>query len=271
MKPEGIPSPPEVLDLDQEIQDLEESHRELLLRWWWAIGGICAAVVAAGCGIGLGATFAGIFAPPLILFVCISATIAVAVCLGYALENRMERIGIRRELHRLKLTRSETLAGRVRRSAGPFARYKEHLPALAEHYKIRAQRYRRMFVALQLIVIVGSLSASAVTALSITADTKYVSVVVSLMVAVAASCSLTFRLRERGDSLQRTANDIEREYRAAELQIGDYATSGDEKQRLRQLVERVEALRAEQATIERSLEQPPDIQQSPTSGLGIGG
>ncbi|WKG06117.1 DUF4231 domain-containing protein [Mycolicibacterium sp. HK-90] len=271
MKPEGIPSPPEVRGIDQGIQDLEESHGELLLRWRWAIAGICSAVVVAGCCISLAVVFAGEFAPPLIFFACVGVAVAVSVCLGYALENRMERIGIRRELHRQKLTRSEILAGRVKRSVGPYARYKEHLPSLAEHYKIRAQRYRRMFVGLQLIVIVGSLSASAVAALSVSADTKYVSVVVSLMVAVAASCSLTFRLRERGDSLQRTANDIEREYRAAELQIGDYDTDSDEKHRLRQLVERIEALRAEQATIERSLEAPPDIQQSPTSGLGISG
>ncbi|HEX2300984.1 MAG TPA: hypothetical protein VHH34_21160, partial [Pseudonocardiaceae bacterium] len=91
---------------------------------------------------------------------------------------------------------------------------------------------------------------------------------ISLLVGVAASCSLTFRVRERGDTLQQTATDIEREYRAAELRIGDYADEPDDGRRFRKLVERIEGMRAEQAQKERALDQPPDPHQSSSSGIG---
>jgi hypothetical protein len=123
---------------------------------------------------------------------------------------------------------------------------------------------------LQLTIIVGSLSTSAVTALANTVDLKAIAVGISLAVGVAASCSLTFRLRERGEALQQTAMDIERQYRAAELQIGDYADEPDEKARFRKLVERIEELRAEQSKKERALDQAPDLHQSTDSGIGIG-
>jgi hypothetical protein len=78
----------------------------------------------------------------------------------------------------------------------------------------------------------------------------------SLLVAIAASCSLTFKVREHGETLQQTGMDIEREYRAAELRIGDYAEDADDGKALCKLVERVESMRAEQARKERALDQP---------------
>jgi hypothetical protein len=58
--------------------------------------------------------------------------------------------------------------------------------------------------------------------------------------------------------LQRTANEIERQYRAAELLLDEYATNEAEESRLKLLIERVESIRAEQADRERKLEQPAD-------------
>jgi hypothetical protein len=267
--PEVMPSPPEVYDLDHEIQDLEEEHRELLIRWRWSVGaaGMLISVIVLAVAVLVSVANADDYS--LLGPICFLSFIGVTFCVSYAIDNRLQRIGIRRELQRWKLARSKILTGRATRSAEPYARYKEHLPALAEHYKMRAQRYRRIFVALQLVIIIGSLSASAITALLVSASTRYISVAVSLIVGIAASCSLTFRLRERGENLQQMGNDIECEYRAAELQIGDYSVGKDEKQRLRQLVERIETLRAEQAVKERNLEQPPDVQQSSTFGIGL--
>jgi hypothetical protein len=97
---------------------------------------------------------------------------------------------------------------------------------------------------------------------------RIAAVSISLVVGIAASCSLTFRIRERGETLQKTATDIEREYRAAELRIGDYGDGIDDRLRFRKLVERVESLRDEQAARERALDQPPNLQQSVSSGIG---
>jgi hypothetical protein len=266
--PEDMPSPPEVAELDQEVQELEDEHAELRVRWRWAVAGaIAAPLVVAGL----------IFVAILIeddsligffVYGGLGGIMGGVVCIGYAIENRNQRHGIDREIRRLKSQRRDVLAGRAKRSAAPYARYKEHLPFLAEHYKIRARRYRRIYVALQLVVIIGSLSVSAVTALTNSVDARVVPVAMSLLVAIAASCSLTFKVRERGETLQQTGMDIEREYRAAELRIGDYAEDSDDSKVFRKLVERVESMRAEQARKERTLDQPPDLQQSTSSGIG---
>lgn len=263
-----MPPPPEAAEVDQALQELDDEVAELRFRWRWAIAGVVAIALAEAGAITAAAVTGS---QDLITLPAVGGVVAFiggGLCIAYALDNRNNRIGLDRERRRLEVERREVLAGRAKRSAAPYARYKEHLPFLAEHYKLRATRYRRIYVMLQLIVIVGSFSASAVTALITSSDTKVLPVGITLLVGVAASCSLTFRLRERGETLQQTAMDIEREYRAAELRIGDYADDADDSRRFRRLVERVELMRAEQAQKERALDQPPDLQQSSSSGIG---
>jgi hypothetical protein len=261
-----IPSPEET-EIDEEVHDKRDQLAELTFQRRWAMAGIVAccvievtlvviaAVVSDSSGWTGGAFFFGIF-----------GLVVAGSCLGFVLDSRTTRMTLTRELDRLEARRREVRSERSVKTSD-HARYKEHLPLLAEQYKVRSKGYRRVFISLQLIIIIGSLSASSITAWSDTRDTKSVAIGISLAVGIAASCSLTFRPRERGDALQHTAIEIEREYRAAELHVGDYANEGDEQARLRKLVERVEALRAEQAATERSLDQPPDLHQSMSSGL----
>ncbi|GAA1650634.1 hypothetical protein GCM10009744_47810 [Kribbella alba] len=262
-----MPSPPEVAQIDADISEAEQELSELLLRWRWVVYGLAAAALLE-CGFIISASITRIDGLVSVAGLGGVLLFASAVALGiYASENRGERIQQKRQLDRLKIERRDALAGRAPRAAAPFARYKEHLPAMAEHLKLRAQRHRRTYVSLQLVVIVGSLSASALTASINSPNSKTIAVAISLAVGVAASFSLTFRIRERGDALQATAIEIEREYRAAELRIGDYANDPDDRTRYRKLTERIESLRAEQASKERSLDQPPDMQQSSSSGI----
>ncbi|MGW3962566.1 DUF4231 domain-containing protein [Amycolatopsis sp. NPDC005003] len=263
-------SHPEVAELDEHLRTLDEERTELRIRWRWAIAGCAAAPLAAAAVVTIliyigdaSLTIIGIFA-------VIGAAAGATACGDQALKIRASRLEVDRKEKRIKFRRSETLANRAKRSAAPYARYKEHLPHLADNYKVRAKRYRRVYVILQLTIIVGSLSTSAVTAMADTVNAKAVAVAISLTVGIAASCTLTFRLRERGETLQKTATEIEREYRAAELEIADYADTPDEKARYRKLVERVEMLRADQLRKERALDQPPDLNQSTDAGIGIG-
>jgi hypothetical protein len=147
-----LPSPPEVADLDQESQDLENEREELLFRWRWAVAGMASPPLVGGI---LAIVGGAIGLEPLlgvgVLIGFYGSIFGSGSCGVYAFNNRNERIRISRELQRLRVLRREVLAGRAKRSAASYARYKEHLPFLAEQYKVRAQRYRQIYVALQLV------------------------------------------------------------------------------------------------------------------------
>jgi Protein of unknown function (DUF4231) len=253
-----LPPPPELAEIDESIERMRFELRRLRRTWFLIVGSIGLWVLVLTTFVVLGITVNGSFFAGVggTFFVGLFTLIQVADELN---DPRPAMYETRRDLERARAERREQLAGRAKRSAIPYARYKEHLPYLVESYRRRAGRYQRGYVLLQACVIVGSFSASAIVAASRDEAGRIAAIVVSLTVSVAASFLLTFRLRERGDNLQSTANEIEREYRAAELRIGRYAEERDDRRRLLLLVERIEDLRFQQADVARQLEQPPDV------------
>jgi hypothetical protein len=255
-----IPAPPEVIELDEEASELQHQLNEVafIRRWAYTGLGVFTAFEAAMIALVI---LGYEFAIPFIIY----PLIFIGAPLGAytIIELRDKDLAIKREIDRISQRRRDALAGRFKRSAAPYARYKEHLPSLVDNYRLRAGKYRRVSTILQLVTIVGSLSVSAITAGFGGGDRgRLVAIFVSLLVGVSASVAISFRPRERADSLQHTADDIEREYRASELQIGAYTDIQDERTRLRTLAERVEELRSQQSTNERQLDQPPDLNRT---------
>ena len=158
--------------------------------------------------------------------------------------------------------RKDTLAGSATSLLETYQRYKVHLPDQIESYRIAAARYRRLYNTFQALVIVGSVTASTLTAaLADTSWARWITVTLTLLVSIAATLSTNFNLRERSNNLQRVADEIEHHYRAVELRLGEYRDV-DESTALRALAEHVEGLRLEQGRRERELNQPPDLRQA---------
>jgi hypothetical protein len=67
-----------------------------------------------------------------------------------------------------------------------------------------------------------------------------------------------FKLRQRTSQLQKTADEIELQFRAVELAVGNYKglTHVDA---LQLFVENVETIRSEHMTRQRQLDQPSDL------------
>jgi hypothetical protein len=94
-------------------------------------------------------------------------------------------------------------------------------------------------------------------------------VAVALMVAVAVCAALSghSRFRERALQLQQTANQIEKELRAAELRICDYQAKTDEAVLLA-LAINVEQIRDDQRQREQQLDQPSELRYLPLDDRG---
>lgn len=173
------------------------------------------------------------------------------------------------ELEQLAAERREILIGNVVGQAVVYARYREAMPELVARYRNQANRYRSSNNALQAFVIVASLITSAITGLFGTSAGVRTGIVgLTLAVAIASSTSTYFRLRERGAQFQKTADEIEIEFRSVELGINDY--EGLKKQdALRLFVQKVEELRSEHMLRQRQLDQPADLRFIDPSSISI--
>ncbi|MFF5129965.1 SLATT domain-containing protein [Streptomyces syringium] len=134
--------------------------------------------------------------------------------------------------------------------------YKDSIPAELESLRKDGKRYRRKHNVAQFIIIVGSLSATAVSALADTPPPlKYWAVGITFSVGAAAGFTGYYKWRERAFYLQQTSDDIERHATAFELGIYPYEDP-DEHKRLATLAKEVELLRVEQRKREQQLDQP---------------
>ncbi|ONK12870.1 hypothetical protein STBA_36250 [Streptomyces sp. MP131-18] len=134
--------------------------------------------------------------------------------------------------------------------------YKDSIPVELEGLRKDGRKYRRKHNIAQSVIIVGSLSGTAVAALADTpTPIKYWAMGITFSVGVAAGFTGYYKWRERAFYLQQTADDIEHHITAFELGISPYDDS-DESTRLAKLAKEVEFLRVEQRKREQQLDQP---------------
>jgi len=96
---------------------------------------------------------------------------------------------------------------------------------------------------------------------------RWLAMASSGLVAIAAGVSGHYKFRERAANAHRTADAIEREFRAAAAGIGRYKNRDLDKV-LEMLVEEVERLREEQQQREQLLEQPPETRRDNQGAAG---
>jgi hypothetical protein len=256
------PAPPEAKRIDTRIDNLLHQGREKRLARRWAEIGVVGILVVWSILLTLAIVFydqdSSLVVFP--VYGAFGGFVGGSWLVFFIIEKRNEILALERDVSRLRTRRREVLAGRWDESTGSLARHKEFLPLLVDGYRLSAVRYRRRFTALQLAVIVGSLSSSAVTAAAgARVEGRSGAIALSLIVGVAASIALTFKPKERAAALQTVADDIEHESRSMELRIGAYAKIASDAERLLLMAERVEDLRVKQAAKDRELDLPPEF------------
>lgn len=146
-------------------------------------------------------------------------------------------------------------------------RYRTQLPEVIAEYRAEARRNLRRNNVLQCVVILGSIVTSAATVASLSsAGARWLAVVASLVVAVAAAFGGYAKYRERSASLHRIADSLDREYQSVELRVGRYRRFGDEREAYAEFADQVEALRAEEGEAATSVGSNPVHAPTPVSG-----
>jgi hypothetical protein len=251
------------VDVDDQITSIEaELERERFHRKLHVIGYLSTILLLLLLAVATGLSGSSSLLPPLIYASCLLVGVVVAHT-GYLLGQRDKLVVLRSKLSRLREKRKDLVSGEVRLRTAAYTRYRDGIPDVIEGYRLRANHLRRVHNTLQSTVIIGSVGASALTASTAAAAwARWVAVVLMVTVAVCAGLSGYFRFRERALNLQQTANQIERELRAAELRILDYQGKTDEAVLLA-LAINVEHIRDEQRHREQQLDQPSELRYLP--------
>jgi hypothetical protein len=136
--------------------------------------------------------------------------------------------------------------------------YKDEIPAKLKTLRKEADYYRRVNNILQAIIIIGSLATSTLAGMGgSTAWHRWVTVGSSFSVGVAAGFVGYFKFKEKNFYLQQTADQVEQEVTAFDLQIDQYLDK-NETEALMLLSQRVEALINEQRKRQQQLDQPTE-------------
>ncbi|MBK0865596.1 MAG: DUF4231 domain-containing protein [Saccharopolyspora sp.] len=248
-------------DWERRISELSEQlYRARLLQRFlllWVYPGNLALFGISAAGISLlnppvAATVAAVVLP--------IGSVAVSARTAYRQHFRMRSVATElREVerahreHQLDEWNSGDLLGMRKR-------YRADLPDVIERYRDEAGRHRWKDQFLQTVVIVGSIVSATVTAAGTSAPSfRWAAVCVGLLVAVAAAFGGYAKYRERGVSLQQTADVLEREYHSVELRAGRYSRFEDETDAYAEFADTVESLREEQAKRQQHLNQSVDI------------
>lgn len=189
-----------------------------------------------------------------LLAVLVSAVVAAAVLI----RTRPQLVDINHRAREL-LHEKQKLASRLELESVESLRiYREASLDLVEQYRRRATINRRIHNIFQGIIIVLSIVVSTLTALSgELPNARWFATVFSALVGISAGLTGYFKFRERGFNLQSTADDIERNYNAAEFRLDDYSEDEAEMDRLRRFAQIVERIKEEQRKRELQLEQSP--------------
>jgi hypothetical protein len=137
--------------------------------------------------------------------------------------------------------------------------YQDDISFYVDELRARGVRSRRANNLVQIITIVGSLAATALGSLAIANDLfEWASPAISFVVGTASGIAAIYKFKDRSFYAQQTANSIDQELNAFELDIGRYSTrEGFTKEDARTvLVEELHRLRTEQENREQNLDQP---------------
>lgn len=139
--------------------------------------------------------------------------------------------------------------------------YRDEMPDVIADFREGANKYRSVHNRWQSVIIIGSVLTSAITTASVTFGyVRWVAVVVSFIVGLAAGFTGYFKYRERSFNLQWTSDAIEREYSSVELRVGKYA-GRPEAEAYALFASVVEQLRDEQAKRQQQLDQHVEIKR----------
>ncbi len=129
-----------------------------------------------------------------------------------------------------------------------------------DYFREESSKYRRISNNLQVVLIIGSLAATAASGvIGEFLFLRWAVLAVTFTVGVASGLMAYFKFKERSFYLQQTADDIEYEIEALEIGVGRYKHINDPHEALKEFASEVHRLKAEQRKREQNLEQPPDI------------
>ncbi|WP_083931849.1 DUF4231 domain-containing protein [Nocardiopsis salina] len=143
--------------------------------------------------------------------------------------------------------------------------YHAEVASVIDEYRHGARRYRTIHNRFQFfIIIVSSLVTLMATASASVSELTWVAATLSFLVASATGITGHFKYRERAVNLQRSADELEREYNSVEIGIDKYRRSENRGAEviLREFAEKAEEIKNEQRKREQQLEQSPESRSS---------
>ncbi|WP_418155279.1 DUF4231 domain-containing protein [Actinoalloteichus caeruleus] len=194
------------------------------------------------------------------------ASVALSLIFTYRQHKRIRRSKKRlRKLHIvLRRNTEKDYPDHDKSPAGalPFQQqYREDLPDLITQYREEANKYRKTHNRFQSVIIIGSVTTSAITTASVSYEqVRWFAVAVSAIVGLAAGFTGYFKYRERSFNLQQTADAIEREYESVQLRVGKYRNQNEEEA-FSLFAATVESIRDEQNKRQQQLDQPVEVRR----------
>lgn len=136
--------------------------------------------------------------------------------------------------------------------------YKEDAYSDVDQLREESKKYRSVNNTLQGVLIIGSLAATAASAIAAeVVFVRWVTLGITFVVGISSGFMGYFKYKERSFYLQQTADAIEQEWEAVEIGVGRYKKLSEEEA-LAEFVEEVHRLKSEQKKRQQNLEQPPE-------------
>ncbi|MER6114032.1 DUF4231 domain-containing protein [Streptomyces hirsutus] len=267
-------TPTSLLTVEQKIIEAESVveqqlfQRKLARIWLFGLIPLLAAAIAAGnLLIDFSKPGSGQFA--LNMTLGIPAALSLFAAPIYWFEVRDQLTKARVNLRKL-LAERESLQSSAQQPepsiSDTFRRYHDSIPSLRDDYRRGADKYRNRHNWFQISVIIGSILTSvATTAAAEQGIWSWIAVALSAIVSISAGIISYFKFRERSMNLQQTADSIDLELQAFDLNIRRYRNLSPEEA-AGYFAEEIERIKEEQRKKELQLEQPPEVHQSLPAG-----
>ena len=139
--------------------------------------------------------------------------------------------------------------------------YHGEVASTIDNYRTGARKYRAIHNRFQFFIIVASsLVTFMATASASIPILTWGAAGISFLVASATGITGYFKYRERAVNLQRTADELEREYNSVDISINQYRRTENQEagENLRKFAEKAELIKNEQRKREQQLEQSPE-------------
>jgi len=197
--------------------------------------------------------------PVLTRYVGLIALLVLCITFGNLLiKNRRRIVEFDLDVRNLSHDRQSAATRIPSDSIESLRLYREASQDIISQFRARATRNLRTHNSIQAVIIIGSIAASTTTAIMAGSHPlSWISTGLTALVSITAGMAAYFKFRERGYNLQSTADEIEKNYNAAQFHIDEYGEIEDEDDRLRLFARNVERLREEQRKRELQLEQSP--------------